>query len=135
MSNIREGTKWENELLQILGQQGFWASSFPKANDGSQPADIIALNKNGAHLIDAKVCSRPRFDLNRMEENQLHSMKVFNDRCDGLGWFAIKYPDDRYYMLPCKYLELLMEEGAKSVSKISESFTLENWIYGYRDRE
>lgn len=135
MSNVRDGSIWENELLQLLGQHGFWASSFPKANDGSQPADIIALNKGGKHLIDAKVCSKPRFDLRRMEDNQIHAMKVFADKCNGLGWFAIKYPDDRYYMLPCKYLELLLEEGSKSVSKISESFSLENWIYGYRDRE
>ena len=134
MANMKEANAFENELAEILGHNGFWASVFPKAADGSQPADIIALNFYGRHLIDAKVCSKGRFVFERMEDNQISAMTKFEEKCGGRGWFALKYPDE-IYILPYKYLlELRDVVGSKSISKIQEDFTLENWIYDHTIR-
>ena len=129
MANMREANAFEEELTKILGIHGFWASIFPKAADGSQPADVIALNFYGKHLIDAKVCEKGRFVFSRMEDNQISAMTMFEARCNGRGWFALKYPDN-IYILPFKYLlELRDVVGSKSISKIPEDYTMENWLY------
>lgn len=129
MANMREANAFEEELTKILGFNGFWASIFPKAADGSQPADVIALNFYGKHLIDAKVCEKGRFVFSRMEDNQISAMTMFEERCNGRGWFALKYPDN-IYILPFKYLiELRDVVGSKSISKIPEDYTMENWLY------
>ena len=85
--------KFENDLVEILGRHGFWATIFPKRHDGSQPCDIIAINNKGKHLIDAKLCSNNRFEFRRMEDNQVSSILYFKKRCNGKGWFALKYGD------------------------------------------
>lgn len=131
----KESDAFERELCETLGRCGFWASIFPKAHDGSQPADIIAINKDGKHLIDAKLCANGRFEFRRMEENQVSAMRLFEERAGGKGWFAVKYPDGVVYMLSQKDLELFETVlGMRSIKEIPESCELENWIYGYRDR-
>ena len=134
MSNVSDGTRFENDLIHVLGDYGFWVSSFPKANDGSQPADIIAMNHKGSFLIDAKVCSKGRFVLSRMEENQVHAMLKFAEKSGGSGWFALSFPENRIYMLPLSYLLILRDvEGKKSISDVDDLFSLEYWLYGARD--
>lgn len=131
MSNMKEANAFEEELAKILGNNGFWASIFPKAADGSQPADIIALNFYGKHLIDAKVCSKGRFVFSRMEDNQINAMALFAQRCGGRGWFALKYPEDKLYMVPIEYLLDMQNSGCKSMSKIPDSFGMEDWVYDF----
>lgn len=131
MSNMKEANAFEERMTKILGEHGFWASIFPKANDGSQPADIIALNRTYSHLIDAKVCSNGRFVFSRMEDNQLHAMKTFEEKCGGHGWFALLFPEDRIYMVPYRALVELQIMGDKSMSKVPEDLSLEKWLNDY----
>lgn len=133
MSNVKDGSAFENELVKILGERGMWASIFPKADDGSQPADIIAVNRLGKHLIDAKVCSNKRFVFSRAEDNQRSSMDFFKRRAEGMGWFAVKYPDGTIYMLPKAYIEYKEQIGDKSVGEIAEYYKLEYWLNVYCD--
>lgn len=128
----KESNKFEYEVAEILGHHGFWAHVCAKAADGSQPCDIIAINRKGKHLIDAKLCASGRFTLNRVEDNQLHSILWFKKRCNGMGWFAIKFQDD-IYMVDSDYIEAMIEHGVKSFSKISDNFKLESWLNAFTD--
>lgn len=129
----KASNEFENSLCEYFGQFGFWSSIFPKRHDGSQPADIIALNRKGKHLIDAKDCVSGRFVLNRMEDNQIHAMEWFAKKCGGNGWFAVKFPDDSVYIIPIEYLQRLHDEGIKSITTVPQTFSLENWINGNID--
>ena len=131
MSRNKDASDFEYEVANILGKNGFWAHVCAKSKDGSQPCDIIALNRKGNHLIDAKLCASGRFQLNRVEDNQLHSIKWFKQRCNGMGWFALKL-NGEIYMIDSDMIELMMENGAKSFSKVSDSFRLEKWLDAYK---
>lgn len=131
MSNVKEGKEWEDELVEILGQYGFWASRFPGEEDGTQPCDIIALNHIGSHLIDAKDCKGGRFVFSRVEDNQRSSIELFRELCGGKGWFALRYPD-QYYMIPYDMVAWCEKHGHKSLGKIPDEYTLEKWINANR---
>lgn len=115
MNNVSMGSEFENWVVNYFGSKDYWASAFPKANDGSQPADVIALNHNRKYLIDAKVCTTGRFVLSRMEENQLHSMEMFIKKCGGNGYFALEFPEGKY-LVSMERLLRIQSEGKKSVT-------------------
>lgn len=132
MSNVQAGSEFEEEMVSTLGKNGFWASLFPKSKDGSQPCDIIALNELGAHLIDAKDCKNGRFPFSRIEDNQRNSMDRFlNLRC-GKCYFALKYPDNKVYMIAWQAIRRMMDDGHKSINTIPEVYSLENWLNANR---
>lgn len=131
MSKVR-GSELENKLWKTLGAYGFWCHIFAKARDGSQPADIIAINHKGCHLIDAKECKSKRFNFSRREDNQVNSMDFLSIRSGGHGWFAIEM-NDKIYMLPKELLDSLYETGMRSISKISDEYLLEYWLDAYKD--
>lgn len=133
MKKNADALKLEYDVAETLGKHGFWAHVCAKGRDGSQPCDIIAINHRGKHLIDAKLCSGKRFVLDRMEDNQLNSMKWFKKRCGGHGWFAISI-GGQVYMMDGEYLEMLQTLGEKSISRFSEEDRLENWINAFKDQ-
>lgn len=127
--------EFEEHLVEVIGLQGYWASSFPKANDGSQPSDIIAVNKKEKHLIDAKVCSSGRFALSRVEDNQRSAMELFKERADGRGWFALLFPGDMIYMIPAEIIFNMIDSGVKSFSKVDDNLSLGWWLHEHRYRK
>ena len=127
MSNVQAGSQFEEALVKELGVHGFWASLFPKAKDGSQPCDVIALNECGAHLIDAKDCQKGKFPFSRIEDNQRSSMERFTKLRCGKCWFAIQYPTG-IYMISYQVIKMLEEKGHKSIGNIPEEYSLEKWI-------
>lgn len=131
-SNVQAGSMFEEEMVKILGKNGFWASLIPKDKNGCQPSDMIACNKKGVHLIDAKDCVRGKFVLDRIEDNQTASMFLIENRANGFGWFALNYPDG-IYMIPYKVMLIWDFEGKRSISKIDEEYRLENWLREYRN--
>lgn len=134
MSNVKNGSEFEEQLAEILGVNEFWATVIPKSKDGSQPSDIIAVNHRGKHLIDAKDCKGGRFVLNRMEENQINSMLLFTKRCGGRGWFAFRYPDGEIYIEDVRELLMMQEAGVKSIGKLPDRMRLEVWLNEYSDK-
>lgn len=131
MTKIR-GSELEIKIWRTLGKQGFWCHIFAKAKDGSQPADIIAINHKGSHLIDAKECKSGRFEFDRREDNQINSMDWLSMRCGGKGWFAVQL-GTKIYMLPKSYIDNLYDQGIRSLSKVSDGFLLEVWLNAYQD--
>lgn len=133
MSKYKDDKEFENLVTEILGEHGFWASKFPPDDDGTQPCDIIAINHKGKHLIDAKLCSQPRFKFERMEDNQLFSIDAFIERAGGEGWFAIGYPDEKIYMVPKWKLCMLRDAGSASIGKIPDNLRIEVWLREHSD--
>ena len=114
MTNKKLGNDFERELCGILSENGFWVHNFTQ-NQAGQPADIIAVRDGIATLIDAKVCSNNKFRLERIEENQNLSMKLWKECGNGTAWFALKI-DTGIYMIPRKALSLMSGFG-KSLTK------------------
>ena len=96
MSNRSVGNAFEQELCELLFEQGFWAHNLKQDNSG-QPADVIAVRNKVAYLIDCKDCSTKKgFDLRRIEENQELAMALWFGCGNGQGWFAIKISNEIY---------------------------------------
>ena len=98
-SNRAVGNAFEHEFCELLYAYGFWVHRLTQDSAG-QPADVIAVKNKTAYLIDCKDCSSKRFDLRRVEENQITAMQLWDECGNGQGWFAIKLPTDDIYMLP-----------------------------------
>lgn len=113
MNNKAIGSKFEQDLCEILSEYGFWVHNMMMSKAG-QPADIIAVRNGKAYLIDAKVCSNNEFPLRRVEENQTLAMDLWCDCGNGQGWFALKL-NDEVYMLP----NIVIKAYANSQSKMS----------------
>ena len=109
MSNKKLGNDFERELCDILSENGFWVHNFTQ-NQAGQPADIIAVRDGIATLIDAKVCSNNKFKLERIEENQNLSMKLWTECGNGSAWFALKI-DTGIYMITRGALSLMSGFG------------------------
>lgn len=136
MSNIKDGWTFEEKIIEILGEHGFWASGFPKDKDGTQPADIIAVNHKGVHLIDAKACKGGRFPFERMEDNQLSAMDAISERAGGRGWFALGYPGEKIYMVEKFKLCMLRDSGAKALgNNLPDSLRIEVWLREHSDQQ
>lgn len=97
-TNRKTGNTFEQEFCEILCQHGFWTHKMAQRAEG-QPADVIAVKNKTAYLIDCKVCSRNKFPLSRVEENQHFAMEFWQMCGNGEGWFALK-ADNQIYMIP-----------------------------------
>ena len=94
-TNKKDGNRFETDLCKTLFDHGFWAHNMAQNKDG-QPADIIAAKHGNPFLIDCKVCSGRGFNINRIEENQELSMKLWSECGNGSGWFAIRIEGEIY---------------------------------------
>ena len=128
MSNKTIGNKFEQDLCEILSENGFWVHNLMMSKAG-QPSDIIAVRNGKAYLIDAKVCSNDEFPLSRIEENQTLAMELWKDRGNGQGWFALKTSNGVYMLL-----HMVMKAYTRTHSKLSASeihelgLPLERWV-------
>ena len=120
MTNKKIGNDFEQELCELLGEQGFWTHNLAM-NKSGQPADVIAVKNKTAYLIDAKVCSSKGFTLSRMEENQDLAMDLWKECGNGQGWFALKVPTGEIYMIPHFCIKAyLQRQSVLSFSEIHE---------------
>ena len=127
-SNRAIGNDFENELCDILFDEGFWVHNL-KQNEAGQPADVIAVRNEKAHLIDCKHCSSKGFDTSRIESNQETAMQLWGECGNGDGWFALKIDDEIWMLSRSSIMEL---EGCPyriSFEKIYEIATpLAEWV-------
>ena len=128
MSNIKDGTRFENQLCKMLAKQGYWVHRIAQNAGGQQPADIIALRDGQAVLIDCKVCKNDRFPLSRIEDNQWYAMNRF---CGERGqcYFALLASDGCIYFLNYYNAVCAEREGIKTIANIHES-NLMTQFYG-----
>ncbi len=128
MTNKKLGNTFETELCELLYAHGFWCHNMTQ-NSSGQPADVIAVKDHKAYLIDCKVCSKGRFALDRMEENQDLSMELWRDCGNGEGWFAVKV-NDQIFMIPHFSVKAVRNvQSSMSETEIYEYGTpLERWL-------
>ena len=121
-SNKKLGNDFEQEVCKKLADRGFWVHNFANRANG-QPADMIAVKNGLAYLIDAKVVSGKRFQVSRIEENQVLAMKKwFNDTGLPAG-FCFKLSDGTavLVMLPDEwYLDKLLQFSSITEDEIRE---------------
>lgn len=133
-SNRKLGNDFESEFCEILAENGYWVHNFALKKSG-QPADVIAVKKGNAYLVDCKVCENDKFPFSRIEENQELSMKLWEDCDNGRGWFALK-TSKGIYMLSHFFTDDDYDVGFSSctrkslnLSEIEEkAYKLEEWI-------
>lgn len=128
-SNRKTGTTFESELCEILSQNGFWAHNLAQ-NSAGQPADVIAVRNKTAYLIDCKVCSRNKYSLSRMEDNQHFSMEFWRMCGNDEGWFALKLKDETVVLISyCTMIALSYEKSELNLKDIMDyGITLERWL-------
>ena len=130
MSNKSNGTAFERKFAELLSAEGFWAHCL-KDNVNGQPFDVIAAKNGRTYAFDCKDCQTDRFVLNRIEENQHNAMHLWAETGNHQGMFAVRF-FERIYLIPHRMLEILMDNGTKSISEIEArryGRTLEQWCY------
>ena len=126
-SNKKIGSDFEQLLCRKLSELGFWVHNFANRSNG-QPVDIIAVKDGKPFIIDAKVCSNGRFQLKRIELNQLLACHKW-ERCgNGEGLFAFLI-EDEVYMLSLRKLKTSGFRVSIPLSYIKEHGALiDDWI-------
>ena len=117
MSNRAMGSQGEKRLAEMLSARGWWVHLLQQ-NAAGQPCDIIAVDSEGrGYLIDSKVCSRGRFDLERIEPNQ-ESVAIKWGKITGRQlWFALWVNEYEVFMV--SYGMLMIEK--RKFSSLPES--------------
>lgn len=128
-SNRKLGNSFENELCELLADNGWWSHNLAQ-NQIGQPADVIAAKNGVPVLIDCKVCQNNRFPLSRIEGNQEGAMTMWEARGNEHCYFAMKLSDDRIYMVSFDELSLrqLYGEGTITEKDFSQYRTFEEWL-------
>lgn len=127
-SNKKLGNEFENELAEILAENGFWVHLLNQ-NKSGQPADIIATKNRQSFLIDAKVCTDNKFKLDRIEENQHLAMQKWKNCGNGEGWFALKVASGTY-MISHSVMKEVSETNTelKYIEIVAIGIELEKWM-------
>jgi Holliday junction resolvase len=128
VTNKKLGNDFESAFCEILFNEGFWTHNMAM-NKSGQPADVIAVRNGKSYLIDCKVCSRGRFALSRMEENQDLSMDLWKLCGNGEGWFAIRVGED-ISMIPHVAIKSLREQKSYLTELDVKEYgiPLERWL-------
>lgn len=128
--NRTVGTRFENDLCELLAESGWWAHNLAQ-NQTGQPADVIAVKNNIAVLIDCKDCEHNRFSLSRIECNQEGAMTLWEARGNVYCAFAMRLNDGEIYMVPFDDLTRLELHGVKSLSEddIRSYPSFAQWVY------
>ena len=97
-NNKQIGSKFEQEFVEILAKEGFWAHFLAPGPTGAQPFDVIAMKYGCAFCFDCKTSVKPIFPLSRLEDNQILAFDKWL-KCGGhTPCVAVKY-DNKIYLI------------------------------------
>ena len=134
LNNRKLGDTFEQTFCELLSENGFWVH-FMSMNRSGQPADVIAVRNRIPFLIDCKNCSKNRFPLSRIEDNQHLAMSKWKDCGNGSAWFAVRVFND-IYMISYDTCNNLIAQGKKHISNMDfdvYGFKLDEWMVRYAD--
>lgn len=103
MNNKQLGTEFENEMVEILSKDGWWAHFISPNASGAQPFDIIAVKAGHALAIDCKTCERNTFTIDRLEDNQILAFELWLKCGNEEPMVAVKHKGG-LFMIPYKTL-------------------------------
>ena len=69
--NKKIGTEFEKQVCKALSNAGYWVHFLAPDTRGAQPFDILAVKYGKAIAIDCKTCVSERFNISRLEDNQI----------------------------------------------------------------
>lgn len=94
------GKNFEEDLCWYLFKEGYYVLYNEKGISGSQPCDIIAIKNNIATLIECKNLENKtgKFNLSRIEANQLIAYKTLKSKENSNMILAIKWNDNVYFI-------------------------------------
>ena len=126
------GNRFEAELCEILGKNGFWAHNLQQNSHG-QPADIIAIRGAYHVLIDCKhIADDKGFPFSEIRDNQRSAMKMFQKRCRQFCYFAFKLPDDTIWLVTLDRMDILAGRGKVRLTddeiRGGQAWSLESWL-------
>ena len=129
MSNKKLGNDFESEFCETLADEGFWTHNMAQ-NAAGQPADVIAVKDGEAYLIDCKVCSRNRFQFDRIEDNQRFSMELWRECGNGEGWFALQFAS-QVYMVDLPSMWNCKNRHSSMTEELAATYgtTLGDWLW------
>lgn len=124
MSNKKLGEDFEKELLNILKENGFWATKLKEKETGG-PFDIVATKNNVFFSIEAKnIAKGTKFPKSRVEPNQIMAFKrLFEVGSDKYDYFAFK-TEIGVFLLHSS--EILKNDG-KNID-VSSGKPLDEWL-------
>ena len=128
LSNKKLVSDFEGRFSQELFKMGFWVHLLTQ-NSAGQPADLIASKDGKAALIDCKVCEKGYFRLDRVEDNQIQAMSLWEECKNGPGWFALELPIGQVRMFSLQQLkDLSCLHTIIPREKILQGMTVEEWV-------
>jgi Holliday junction resolvase len=105
LSNKKSGNDFENELCELLSNNGIWARKEFPAEDGSQPFDVKAFYNKCFYLFECKVLAGTTFDTRRIEENQISALNYVQEFAYIENvWFAFKLGTGEVRFTPASYI-------------------------------
>lgn len=77
MNNKVLGTKFEQDMCDILAKHGYWVHFITPDARGAQPFDIVAAKDDMPYAVECKTLTRDRryFTIDRLEDNQILAFK------------------------------------------------------------
>lgn len=126
-SNKATGNDFEAELCDLLANNKFWAHNMAQ-NQTGQPADVIAVKKDIAYLIDCKVCQNDRFSFSRIEPNQEAAMTLWEQRGNVNCYFALKDSRGEIFMLHFDEIQIRQMDGQTGITDFTELQTFKEWL-------
>lgn len=122
MNNKKLGTDFEQEMCELMAQDGFWVHFIEPDRRGAQPFDIVAAMGGRAYAIDCKTCAAGTFNISRLEDNQTMAFTRWMACGNYMPYIAVKH-DGVIYMIDYATLK-----NKRSVKLGKEVLTYEEWL-------
>lgn len=122
MNNKKLGTEFEKQTCEWLASKGYWVHFIVPDARGAQPFDIIAVKNMKAIAIDCKTCVANRFNISRLEDNQIMAFEKWLQCGNEVPCVFVKH-NSKVYCVP--YSVLKMQE---SVSLTDELLLIKDFI-------
>ena len=104
MNNKKLGTEFEEEVVMLLSQKGYWSHFITPKRDGSQPFDVIASKDNKPLVGDCKTSVKKWFNISRLEDNQITALDLWLRTGNSSAFIFIKY-NEKIYQIPYRMLK------------------------------
>lgn len=104
MNNKRLGTAFERRVCEALKNNGYWVHFIAPDARGAQPFDVIAVKRGFAMAIDCKTCAAGRFNISRLEDNQVMAFERWLECGNDSPVVAVEH-EDNIYVIPYTYLK------------------------------
>lgn len=94
-SNKKLGSDFEDEVVELMAQGGYWAHRIVPDARGAQPFDVIAVKNDMAVAIECKTLAETEkyFPISRLEDNQKFAFEYWCKRGNRGAFVAVKWKD------------------------------------------